>query len=60
MTADEFFLRENDIVESGIHSMRALIATQVYFNDLRDQSGRSLSELSRLVSLGVRRNQTPQ
>ena len=61
MTADvEFFLRENGIVDSGIHSLRALKATQAYFNDLREQSGRSLSELSRLVSLGVRRNQTPQ
>ena len=60
MTADvEFFLRENDIVDSGIHSLRALKATQAYFNDLREQSGRSLSELSRLVSLGVRRNQIP-
>ena len=61
MTADvEFFLRENDIVDSGIHSLRALKATQTYFNDLREESGRSLSELSRLVSLGVRRNQIPE
>ena len=61
MTADvEFFLRENDIVDSGIHSLRALKAAQGYFNDLREQSGRSLSELSRLVSLGVRRNQIPE
>ena len=58
MTADvEFFLRENDIIDSGTHSLRALKATQTYFNDLREESGRSLSELSRLVSLGVRRNQ---
>jgi 3-methyladenine DNA glycosylase Tag len=61
MTADvEFFLRENAIVDSGIHSLRALKATQTYFNDLREESGRSLSELSRLVSLGVRRNQIPE
>ena len=61
MTADvEFFLRENAIVDSGIHSLRALKATQTYFNDLREESGRSLSELSRLVSLGVRRNQLPE
>ena len=60
MTADvEFFLRENDIVDSGIHRLRALKAAQSYFNDLREESGRSLSELSRLVSLGVRRNQIP-
>ena len=61
MTADvEFFLRENDIVDSGIHSLGALKAAQSYFNNLREESGRSLSELSRLVSLGVRRNQTPE
>ena len=61
MTADvEFFLRENDIVDSGIHSLRALKAAQAYFNNLREESGRSLSELSRLVSLGVRRNQIPE
>ena len=61
MTADvEFFLRENDIVDSGIHSLRALKAAQSYFNNLREHSGRSLSELSRLVSLGVRRNQIPE
>jgi 3-methyladenine DNA glycosylase Tag len=56
----EFFLRENAIVDSGIHSLRALKATQTYFNDLREESGRSLSELSRLVSLGVRKNQLPE
>ena len=61
MTADvEFFLRENEIVDSGIHSLRALKAAQSYFNNLREESGRSLSELSRLVSLGVRRNQIPE
>jgi len=60
MTADvEYFLRESGIVDSGIHSLRALKAAQSYFNDLRQESGRSLSELSRLVSLGVRRNQGP-
>mgnify|MGYP000464225881 CR=1 FL=1 len=60
-TADvEFFLRDNDIVDSGIHSLRALKAAQSYFNGLREESGRSLSELSRLVSLGVRRNQIPE
>ena len=61
MTADvEFFLRENDIVDSGINSLRALKAAQSYFNNLREESGRSLSELSRLVSLGIRRNQIPE
>ena len=46
----EGFLRSHDIVDSGITSQRALKAAQTYFNDLREQSGRSLAELSRLVS----------
>ena len=46
----EGFLRSHDIVDSGITSQRALKAAQTYFNDLREQSGKSLAELSRLVS----------
>ena len=57
MTADvENFLRNHNIVDSGTHSLRALKATQSYFNELREESGRSLSELSRLVSLGIGKN----
>lgn len=57
MTADvETFLRNHNIVDSGTHSLRALKAAQTYFNALRSESGRSLSELSRLVSLGIGRN----
>ncbi|MEL0153419.1 MAG: DNA-3-methyladenine glycosylase I [Halieaceae bacterium] len=58
MTVDvENFLRNHNIVDSGTHSLRALKAAQSYFNELREESGRSLSELSRLVSLGIGRNQ---
>lgn len=46
----EGFLRHHDIVDSGIGSKRALLAAQSYFNELREESGRSLAELSRLVS----------
>ena len=57
MTRDvELFLRQHDIVDSGIHSLRALKATQAYFNELRDESGRSLAELSRIVAMGVGQN----
>jgi hypothetical protein len=45
-------------VDSGITSQRALKATQAYFNDLRDQSGKSLAELSRLVSFCHGQNRT--
>ena len=59
MTVDvETFLRNHNIVDSGTHSLRALKATQSYFNELREESGRSLSELSRLVSLGIGKNYT--
>lgn len=60
MTADvEAFLRNHAIIDSGTHSLRALKAAQDYFNDLRQESGRSLSELSRLVSLSIGRNNLP-
>ena len=59
MTVDvETFLRNHNIVDSRTHSLRALKATQSYFNELREESGRSLSELSRLVSLGIGKNYT--
>lgn len=47
----EGFLRNHGIVDSGITSRRALNAAQAFFNGLREQSGRSLTELSRLVAL---------
>ncbi|EED35262.1 DNA-3-methyladenine glycosylase [Luminiphilus syltensis NOR5-1B] len=57
LTADvEAFLRNHEIVDSGIGSRRAQQAAQNYFNDLRHQSGRSLSELSRIVSFGIGQN----
>jgi len=46
----EGFLRLHNIVDTGIGSQRALNATQNYFNELQHQSGRSLRELSKLVS----------
>jgi 3-methyladenine DNA glycosylase Tag len=46
----EGFLRLHGIVDSGIGSKRALAATQTWFNALREESGRSLTELSQLVS----------
>ena len=57
LTADiEGFLRAHDIVDSGIGSIRAHRAAQTYFNELRDQSGRSLSALSRIVSFSFGEN----
>tara|TARA_B110000503_G_C7163813_1_gene420941 strand:- start:1585 stop:2298 length:714 start_codon:yes stop_codon:yes gene_type:complete len=57
LTADiEGFLRHHEIVDAGIGSARAQRAAQMFFNHLRDQSGRSLSELSRIVSFGFGQN----
>jgi len=46
----EGFLRSYDIVDSGIGTVRAHRAAQGFFNDLQTESGRSLAELSRMVS----------
>ncbi len=57
LTADiEGFLRNHEIVDSGISSARAQRAAQTFFNELRNQSGRSLSELSRIVAFGFGQN----
>lgn len=46
----EGFLRHHGIIDSGITTMRALNAAQHFFNQLRQESNRSLAELSRLVA----------
>lgn len=52
LTADvEGFLRNHGIIDTGIGSRKALQAAQAYFNALREDSGRELCALSRLVSL---------
>ena len=57
LTADvEGCLRNHGVIDSGITSQRALRATQSFFNGLRDQSGRNLSALSRIVSFGYGQN----
>ena len=52
----EGFLRHHDIIEGGATSQRSLRAMQSYFNGLRQQSGRSLAELSRIVAFGYGQN----
>ena len=46
----EGFLREHKVIETGVNTKSALNNTQRFFNDLQQESGRSLMELSRLVS----------
>ena len=52
----EGFLRLHGILDSGATSRRGLQQCQDYFNELRAESGRSLSELSRLVSFNFGEN----
>tara|TARA_R110002072_G_scaffold180858_2_gene336902 strand:- start:487 stop:1170 length:684 start_codon:yes stop_codon:yes gene_type:complete len=46
----EGFLRSHKVIDGGINTKSSLARSQQFFNDLHDQSGRSLSELSRMVS----------
>lgn len=46
----EGFLRHHGIVDSGISTLRAMNGAQQFFNQLRQESNRSLAELSRLVA----------
>lgn len=46
----EGYLRNHGIINTGPGSKSALSAAQNFFNQLQEESGRSLSELSRLVS----------
>jgi 3-methyladenine DNA glycosylase Tag len=47
----EGFLRNHGIVDTGIGSRKALESTQAFFNELSEESGRSLAQLSRLVAM---------
>jgi 3-methyladenine DNA glycosylase Tag len=52
----EGFLRHHGIVEGGIGSQRSLGRCQTYFNGLQEESGRSLTELSKLISFNFGEN----
>lgn len=52
----EGFLRLHGIVDSGITSKKALQSSQNFFNELQQQSGQSLAQLSRLVSYSFGQN----
>ncbi|CAM4342372.1 DNA-3-methyladenine glycosylase I [Vibrio agarivorans] len=52
----ESYLRAHNIIEGGLYTKRSLEATQRAFNHWREESGRSLTELSRLIAFGVGEN----
>ena len=52
----EGFLRTHNIVETGITTKKALYASQKFFNELADVSGRNFSDLSRLIAYAYGEN----
>jgi 3-methyladenine DNA glycosylase Tag len=52
----EGFLRHHEILDGGLSSKRSLAQAQTWFNSLREESGRSFTELSKLVSLSFGEN----
>jgi 3-methyladenine DNA glycosylase Tag len=52
----EGFLRLSGVIDTGITSKKALQASQDFFNDLQQQSGQSLAQLSRLISYSFGQN----
>ena len=49
----EAYVRGHDIIEGGIQSKKSLLAIQDFFNDMQQQSGRSLQEISQILSMSV-------
>lgn len=47
------YLRTHGIIDGGSQTKKSLAASQAFFNQLQQDSGRSLQELSRLISLSV-------
>lgn len=49
----EAYLRAQKIIDGGLQSKKSLTATQAYFNELQEESGYSLAQLSRLIAYSV-------
>ena len=47
----EAYLRAQKIIDGGLQSKKSLTAIQAYFNQLQQESGYSLTQLSRLIAL---------
>ncbi len=52
----EAYFRNHKIIDGGINTKKTLNTIQECFNQWRDESGRSLQEISRIVSFGVGEN----
>ena len=49
----EAYLRVHEIVEGGIQTKKSLTQAQAFFNELQQESGLSLQEISRAISMSV-------
>lgn len=49
----EAYLRGHEVIDGGLHTQRSLTATQAFFNDLQQQCGLSLQEISQTISYSV-------
>lgn len=49
----EQYLRNHDVFDGGITSKRSLMQIQGFFNDMQQQSGRSLQEISQIIAFSV-------
>ena len=49
----EAYLRAHNIIDGGIQSKRSLNAIQAFFNEMQQQSGLSLQEISQTISFSV-------
>jgi len=46
----EAYLRAQQIIDGGLQSKKSLTAIQAFFNNLQEQSGYNLTQLSRLIA----------
>lgn len=49
----EAYLRVHDIIDGGVQSKKSLKATQEFFNQMHQQSGLSLQEISQIIAFSV-------
>jgi 3-methyladenine DNA glycosylase Tag len=49
----ESYLRAHKIIDGGLQTKKSLNAAQAFFNELQQQSGLSMQELSLIVAYGV-------
>jgi 3-methyladenine DNA glycosylase Tag len=49
----ESYLRAHSIIEGGLYSLKSLRAAQHAFNHWHIESGRTLSDISRIIAFGV-------